>query len=78
MYVFKCGDDSKTKTKRFSKLYSKNIIFEENKKCLDSKKNNEECDNFLLRSVNHDMYLQQIKKISLSFFDDKRNYLCNI
>ena len=35
MYAFKCGNDSKNKLKGVSKTQSKNIKFEEYKKCLD-------------------------------------------
>ena len=35
MYAFKCVDDSKNKLKGVSKNQSKNIKFEEYKKCLD-------------------------------------------
>ena len=37
-----------------------------------------ECTNFFKKSINHDMYLQEIRKSTLSIFDDKRNYLDNI
>ena len=37
-YAFKCGDDSKNKLKGISKSYSKNIKFDEYKKCSDGKK----------------------------------------
>ena len=75
MYSFKCGADSKNKIKRVSKSYSKNIEFEEYKKCLDGEKLREECENNKLRSVNHEMYLQKLKISSLSLFDDKRCYI---
>ena len=48
MYAFKCGDDSKNKLKGISKSQSKNIEFEEYKKCLDSEEYQEECNNFIL------------------------------
>ena len=35
MYAFKCGEESKNKLKGISKGQSKNIKFEEYKKCLD-------------------------------------------
>ena len=44
MYAFKCGDDSKNKLKGVSKSQSKNIKFEENKKCLDGDEYQRECD----------------------------------
>ena len=34
-----------------------------------------ECDNYNIRSLNHEIYLQQMKKSTLPQFDDKR---CNI
>ena len=33
------------------------------------------CDNYILRSINHEMYLQKLKKSTLSLFDDKRRYI---
>ena len=77
-YAFKCGDDSKNKLKGISKSYSKNIKFYEYKKCLDGENYQEECDNYILRSINHDMILQKVKKSTLSIFDDKRCYINNI
>ena len=74
MYSFKCGDDSRNKIKEVSKSYLKNIKFEEYKKRLDGEKYQEECENYILRSVNNEMYLQKIKKPLLSIFDDKRCY----
>ena len=78
MYAFKCGDDSKNKLKGISKSQSKNIKFEEYYNCLDGKEYQRECDNYILRSINHEMYLQQLKKSTLSIFDDKRCYINNI
>ena len=78
MYAFKCGDDSKNKLKGISKSQSKNIKFEEYKICLDGEELENECINYNLKSSNHDMYMQGIKKTALSIFDDKRNYLDNI
>ena len=43
--AFKCGDDS-TKLKGISKSQSKNIKFEEFKKCLDGEEFQRECDIF--------------------------------
>ena len=77
-YAFKCGDDSKNKLKGISKSYSRNIKFEEYKKCLDGEEYQQECDNYILRSINHEMYLQRVKKSTLSIFDDKRCYINNI
>ena len=78
MYAFKCGDDSKNKLKDISKRRSKKIKFKEDKNCLDGKKYQEECNNCILRSINHEMHLQEIKKSTLSIVDDKRCFINNI
>ena len=74
MYSFKCGDDSQNNLKGFSKSQSKHIKFEEFKSCLAGEEFQEECDNYIIRSINHEMLLQQIKKSTLSIIDDKRCY----
>ena len=80
MYAFKCKDkeEDKNKLKGISKSQSKNIKFEEYKKCLNGEKFENECINYILKSNKHDMYMQGIKKTTLSIFDDKRNYLDNV
>ena len=72
MYAFNCGDDNKNKLKAISKSQSKIIKFEEYYNCSDGKEYQRECDNYIIRSINHEMYLQQVKKSTLSIFDDKR------
>ena len=37
-----------------------------------------ECENYIIRSVNHEMYMQKVTKNSLSAFDEKRKYINNI
>ena len=78
MYAFKCGNDSKNILKGISKSQSKDIKFEVYKKSLDGLDYQRECDNYILRSINHEMILQKIKKSTLSIFDDKRCYINNI
>ena len=75
MYAFKCGDDSKNKLKGVSKFQSKHFKFEEYKKCLDGEEYQRECNNYLLRSISHEMHLQEMKKSTSSIFDDKRCYI---
>ena len=75
MYAFKCGNDSKNKLKGISKSQSKNIKCEEYKKCLDGEDYQQECDNSIIRSINHEMVLQKVNKSILSLFDDKRCYI---
>ena len=77
-YAFKCDDDSKNKVKGISKSQSQNFKFEEYYNCLFGRKYQQECDNYIIRSINHEMYLQRVKKPTLSIFDDKRCYMNNI
>ena len=74
---FTCKDniESKIKIKSFSKSQSNHIKFEEYKKCLDGEEYLKKCDNYSLRSINHEMYLQKVRKSTLSLFDDKRCYI---
>ena len=74
---FKCKDDFEIiiRLKELSKSQSKHNKFEDYKTCLDGEHYQKECDNYILGSINHKMYLQQVKKLTLSIFDDKRNYL---
>ena len=64
--------ENKNKIKGTSKSQSKHIKFEEYKKCLDGEEYQKECDNYIIRSINHEKYLQEVKKSTLSVFDDKR------
>ena len=77
VYSFKCKDniESKNKIKGISKSQSKHIKFEEYTKCLDGEEHQSECNNFILKSINNEMYLQEIKKSTLSIFDDERRYI---
>ena len=79
-YSFKCKseDENKNKIKGISRSQSKNIKFEEYYNCLFGREYQQECDNYILRSINHDMILQKVKKSTLSIFDDKRCYINNI
>ena len=77
-YAFKCGNYSENKLKGISKSYSKNIKFYEYYNCLSGEEYLQECDNYILRSINHDMILQKVNKSTLSIFDDKRCYINNI
>ena len=65
----------KNKIKGISKSQSKHIEFEEYKKCLFGKEYQKECDNYIIRSLNHEMVLQKVRKSTLSIFDDKRCYI---
>ena len=78
LYAFKCGNDSKNKLKGVCKSQSKNIKFEEYYNCLFGGKYQQDCDNYIIRSINHEMVLQKVRKSTLSIFDDKRCYINNI
>ena len=79
-YSFKCknNDENKNKIKGISKSQSKHIKFEEYYTCLFGKEYQRECNNYIIRSINHEMVLQEVKKPTLSIFDDKRCYINNI
>ena len=76
-YSFKCKDnfESRNKIKRISKSRSKHIKFEEYFNCFFGGEYQKECDNCIIRSLNHEMYLQKVKTSTLSLFDDKRCYI---
>ena len=79
-YSFKCknNDENKNKMKGVSKSQSKHIKFEEYYSCLFGGEYQRERNNYIIRSINHEMVLQEVKKSTLSFFDDKRCYVNNI
>ena len=71
-YANKCGDDSKIKLKGISKSQSKSIQFEDFYNCLFGGNYKQDCDKYLIRSPNHEVYLQRVRKSTLTQFDDKR------
>ena len=71
-YVFKCGDDSKNNIKGISKTQSKHNNFEEYQNCIDIEEYQNECVNYILRAIDHEMCLQKVRNSTLSQFDDKR------
>ena len=79
-YSFKCknNDENKNKIKAISKSQSKHIKFEEYYNCLFGGEYQRGCNNFIIRSINYEMVLQEVKKSTLSIFDDKRCYINNI
>ena len=63
MYSFKCGVGSKNKVKGSSISQTKHFNFEDYKKCLDGEEYRRESDNYILRSINLEMYLQKVKNL---------------
>ena len=76
-YSFKCknNDENKNKIKGISKSQSKPIKFEDNYNYLFGGEYQRECNNYIIRSINHEMVLQEVKKSTLSIFNDKRCYI---
>ena len=76
-YSFKCKDniESKNKIKGISNSQSKHINFEEYYICLFGGEHQKECDNYIIRSLNHEMYLPKVRKSTLPLFGDKRCYI---
>ena len=69
-YSFKCNNinENKNKLKGICKSQTKNIKFEEYYNCLFGNEYKKECDNFVIRSINHEMYMQKVTKNSLNQF----------
>ena len=76
-YSFKCKNniESKNKIKGISKSQTKHIKFEEYYNCLFGGEYQRECKNYIIRSIFLEMVLQEVKKSTLSIFDDKRCYI---
>ena len=76
-YSFICNDntESKNQIKGISKSQSKHIKFEEFYNCLFGGEHQKECDNYIIRSLKHEMCLPKVRKSTLSLFDDKRCYI---
>ena len=60
-----------------SEPFSKKIKLKEFKKCLVGVNYQKDFVNYLLRSINQEMYFRKFTKTSLSIFDNERNYLDN-
>ena len=65
-------DGYENKLKGIVKGYKKEISFDQYYNCLKNEKYDKTCKQFCIRSHDHNMFLQQITKKSLSPFDDKR------
>ena len=65
MYAFKCGNGIKKKLKGISKSRSKQIKFQEYYNSLFGGESQKECNIYFLRSIIHEMHLQEIKKINI-------------
>ena len=79
-FSFKCknNDENKNKIKGISKSQSKHNKLEEYYNCLFGGEYQRECKNYIIKSINHEMVLQEVKKSTLSIFDDKRCYINEI
>ena len=70
-FSLKCGSDNENKLKGISKSQSE-IEIEEYYISLFGGKYPKEDDTNVIRSINHDMFLQKVPKNTLSAFDEKR------
>ena len=68
-HSFKCNDkaENKNKMKGILKYQSKHTTLEDYKNCLDGKEYQRECNNCILKSKNHEMYLQELKKVDIIY-----------
>ena len=55
VFSFKCGDDIKNKLTGFCKPQSKHNKYEEYKNCFDEEECQEECADYILKSIDHEM-----------------------
>ena len=62
------------KRRGISKSLSTNIEFEEYHNCFCRAEHRKRCDAYVLRSINHGMYLERVCKF-VSVFEEKRCYL---
>ena len=77
-FSFKCFDLNTNSLKGISTFQSKNIEFDEYCNCLFGGEYQKKCDICSFPSVNHELYLQLVKKSTLPPFDDKQCYENNI
>ena len=64
--------------KGVTKSQAENIVLEEHYNCLSRKEYQTSFDNYLIRSITRDMYLQKVNKRALFDFDEKRKYITAI
>ena len=72
MFGIKSGNESEKKLKGTSESCSKNFEFDEKYSCQFGGKYQNECDNYILESHNHETYLQLVKQSTLFLSDNKR------
>ena len=61
--MFEDNIENKNKIKGISKSQSKHIKFEEYHNCSFGGEDQKECKNYIVRSINHEMHLQEIKNL---------------
>ena len=59
------------KLKGISKSHDKNINYDEYYSCSFGGDYQRECDIFIIRSINHEMYSQKVRKKTISASDEK-------
>ena len=61
-YLFRCNNENINKLKGITKSKVKNIKFQEYYNCLFGGSYQKECENYVIRSLDHEMYLQKVTK----------------
>ena len=76
-YAFKCEDkdENSNKLKGVQKHQTSKLTFDDYKHCLLSGEEGKKVENFTIKSIKHEMFLQSVTKKSLSSWDTKRKYL---
>ena len=76
-YAFKCedNDENSNKFKGVQKHQTSKLTFNDYKHCLLSGEEGKKVENFTIKSIKHEMFLQSVTKKSLSSWDTKRKYL---
>ena len=69
---------NENKLKSISKSQTKNNKILQFYNCLFGGDYQKLCDNNIIKSINHDMFLQKVTKNSFSAFDEKRCHLNSI
>ena len=64
-FSFKCGNYTEKKLKSNSKSQPKRVHFEESYSGVFGVNYQKDCDNLIIKSVNHDTYFQKIREVAL-------------
>ena len=77
-YSFCCDDKNAKKLKSISESRSKKFKFEKFNNFFLELNIKKDCDNFIFRTINQEMCLRKVCKITLTAFDEKQGYRIEI